>query len=197
MGASSLRAPGAPGAEGTPGWPRRPVRPALWGSINQFAADGVIASASEQLLGQQMGPSTPRTGSTSEAAAPALQLPDPPCPTPAVQLGSGKKKGKPDRRCGRGGMLRQRGRELPWLKGSDTGVWATFGMLHGRHHARQSICPPLLGDGMQVVTEWAGWPGACHEGRAGAAERGSATPWHCVLHPPFPGTALSGMGEKD
>lgn len=49
---------------------------------------------------------------------------------------------------------------------------------------------------MQAVQEWAGQPGACHGGRAGAAKRGSAIPPHRLLHPPFPGTAVSGRGGE-
>ena len=52
---------------------------------------------------KQTQPSIPRTGSTSEAAAPALGFPGPPSPTAAVQFASGKKEtpqGKRGQHCG-------------------------------------------------------------------------------------------------
>lgn len=74
MAALSPRAPNISGSERRTvvvmagRWPLHPVRPAGWESINQFTANRVITSTSEQLLGQhrpkQTRPSALRTWSS-------------------------------------------------------------------------------------------------------------------------------------
>lgn len=98
----------------------------------------------------------------SETAVLALGLPGP--PAPAAELSPGKQEAlqdKPGQHRGTGGMLQQRGRDLPWPKAGDLGAWVTLGTLRSGHCAQQSICPLLLGDERQAVREQAGQLTVC------------------------------------
>lgn len=117
--------PAPPRPRGTE-WPQHPMCPALWESINQFAANVLSPAHLSSCWGstrpKQTQPSTPRTGSMSKAAVPALGLPGPPAPT--AELSPGKQEalqGKPGQHCSTGGMPPRQERELPWPKAGDLG----------------------------------------------------------------------------